>query len=239
MIDYKRLQAVAESILETEIYLVAASELKTASIPESIFACTGPILDLTISADLHRMGRWDGRKPAIVMGDKQLRQHGQWIGEGCGDGPQTGIWRLAGSALVHECTHIVERESNRLAKLLAESKPSPNLVDFAFDTSETLRNREQSTDLSRKHAATTHGPKFVRLAAHVSCRAIERSLDLYVDEVYDYRVASQPPLPLAWDWLENEPQRLRHLRLTEVAKIQPPPRFTESFEEYKNGPSND
>ncbi len=213
------LEDLAASLLPgLEPYIVLTSERPPAEhLVANAVGWTSPTLDLALRGWFKKGGRWQGRRPCVVIDDLLCWK---WAREESTKNlqPSTGFFhQTAAGILIHELAHIADLG-------LDLSEPTKRTERLA----RSVNSREYPLPAAPVPWAG-HCEGWLRCVLHLRFRALQIGRHTALDVVFDSMHYGLSPSYDYWKILLGEMKRLRDVPIFEIAKVPPPLSFVKRW----------
>ncbi|QEF99747.1 hypothetical protein Mal15_38130 [Stieleria maiorica] len=226
MFNLDRLHLLASHILGTPIYIIRTGDgvEPKHTVPHAV-AWTAAALDVTHKPLLESMGKWEGRRPAVVLHDAVFAEQVAEA-EACGMDAEKFATEYADAVMVHELAHIACRGGVDL------SEPTDKLCQFA-DAIATYSVRCHIADEAaddHREAVKSHDADFVRACVHAVHRARQIGFRFPGYYCFGEGATCDFDYDLAESALSTEPESLSYMSIFDINKTTRP---TYNFRRYK------
>ncbi|HAN97031.1 MAG TPA: hypothetical protein DCQ98_06165 [Planctomycetaceae bacterium] len=209
--DAERLcRTIAGDDLETvPVYLLPQSRLPVGLATKHHYAFTHPRADLIYR---EHIPMWRGRGPCAVINDLGIAE----------DFEVDDHAYVITALVLHELAHMLDRP----ALFDQQGCDDPNRLKF---DAMVLAETSQRAALGGVPAYWGHGPSFLRIAIHLAYRACRAGFAVRPAGVVATSRLGLSPMAGYEETLGDEPRRLRHSSLRQLAVTPPPHAFTRQW----------
>lgn len=216
--------AVAPELSRRPPYVVMRGELGAdLQTGRALWGCTWPLQDLALRPELEAAGRWQGRRPAILI-DLRAIVH-EFRGCPYRFQKRRAVWATFRGVVLHELAHILDADADPGG----DAEPDDGQVDRGRlnMVAELSGSCTPGNGPGARIPWMYHEWGFIRTALHLAHRTTARGAPVLSAEILDaagYGLSSTSRYAAA---LGDEPRRLADADFATIRATTPPPAFAE------------